>query len=77
MARDCPNEWKSAKLNCILCGKDGHDSFECTEKLCFKCNTVGHKASECKAKPENILKCNKCQNVGHRENRCLKVWSQN
>ena len=73
MARECPNDFKSARLNCILCGKDGHDSFECNEKLCFKCNAVGHKASECRA--EGVLQCSKCHNVGHREGRCLKVWS--
>ena len=73
LARECPNDFKSARLNCILCGKDGHDSFECNEKLCFKCNAVGHKASECRA--EGVLQCSKCHNVGHREGRCLKVWS--
>jgi len=72
MSRECPNEWRSAKLNCILCGKDGHDSFDCNEKLCFKCNEIGHKASECRT--NDIVKCGKCHNVGHRENRCLKVW---
>ena len=46
--KDCPNE--RLRLNCILCGKDTHDSFECSEKLCFKCNQVGHKASECVSK---------------------------
>ena len=46
--KDCPNE--RLRLNCILCGKDSHDSFECSEKLCFKCNQVGHKASECDSK---------------------------
>ena len=36
MMRECPNERK--RLNCILCGSDGHESFECNAKLCFKCN---------------------------------------
>ena len=45
IARECPNETKRAR--CILCGKDSHDSFECTEKMCFKCNKVGHQAKEC------------------------------
>jgi hypothetical protein len=30
-----------------LCGKDTHDSFSCTEKICFKCNKVGHLAINC------------------------------
>lgn len=53
IGRDCPNERQ--RLNCILCGKDTHESFDCTEKLCFKCNKVGHKASECGQK--NIDMC--------------------
>ena len=73
MARDCPNERKG--LNCILCGKDTHDSFECNEKLCFKCNKVGHKATECQAR--NIETCQHCGIVGHAQIRCLKVWSTN
>lgn len=36
MAKECPNE--RSRPNCILCGKDTHDSFECDAKLCFKCN---------------------------------------
>ena len=36
MMRECPNERK--RLNCILCGSDGHESFDCNAKLCFKCN---------------------------------------
>jgi hypothetical protein len=44
-ARECPNETKRAA--CILCGKDTHDSFTCTEKICFKCNKVGHLAINC------------------------------
>ena len=40
MARECPNETK--RMACILCGKDTHESFDCTEKMCFKCNKVGH-----------------------------------
>ena len=56
MARECPNEHK--RLSCILCGKDTHDSFDCTEKLCFKCNKAGHIASECTEK--NIVKCILC-----------------
>ena len=40
LAKECPNDTK--KLTCILCGKDDHESFDCTEKMCFKCNKVGH-----------------------------------
>ncbi len=43
MARECSNRTK--RPNCILCGKDTHDSFSCTEKSCFKCNKIGHLAS--------------------------------
>ena len=67
---DCPNDRK--RLNCILCGKDTHDSFECTEKLCFRCNKVGHKANECES--EDIVKCNQCGITGHTQTRCLKIW---
>ena len=70
MARECPNERKG--LSCILCGKDGHDSFECREKLCFKCNKSGHIASECTEK--NVVKCALCGQVGHISDRCLKIW---
>jgi len=70
MAKDCPNDTKM--LSCILCGKDTHDSFECTEKMCFKCNKVGHQIRECKEK--NVMTCNKCGYPGHREIRCLKDW---
>ena len=63
MARECPND--RTRLNCILCGKDTHDSFECTEKLCFKCNKLGHKASDCKEK--NVIKCMVCGQVGHEQ----------
>jgi hypothetical protein len=70
MARDCVNQTK--RLNCILCGKDTHDSFSCTEKTCFKCNKVGHVASACQER--NIVKCNRCGLVGHKEARCLKIW---
>ena len=72
MARECPNE--RSRLNCILCGKDNHDSFECSEKLCFKCNKVGHKANECKE--TEIVKCLQCGQIGHLQIRCLKVWNQ-
>ena len=72
IARECPNE--RSRLNCILCGKDTHDSFECNEKLCFKCNKVGHKASECKE--TDVVKCLVCGQIGHQQNRCLKVWNQ-
>lgn len=70
MQRDCPNE--RSRLNCILCGKDTHDSFECTEKLCFKCNQVGHKASECDQTKVDM--CTQCGMAGHTQQRCLKVW---
>jgi hypothetical protein len=60
-ARECPNERKG--LNCILCGKDTHDSFDCNEKLCFKCNKVGHKANECKE--TDVVKCLLCGQIGH------------
>ncbi len=69
-ARECPNETKRAA--CILCGKDTHDSFSCTEKICFKCNKVGHLAINCME--TNIIKCNRCGLNGHKEIRCLKVW---
>jgi Zinc knuckle len=69
-ARGCPNETKRAA--CILCGKDTHDSFSCTEKICFKCNKVGHLAINCIE--TNIIKCNRCGLNGHKELRCLKVW---
>ncbi len=69
-ARDCPNETKRAA--CILCGKDTHDSFSCTEKICFKCNKVGHLAFNCIE--TNIIKCNRCGLNGHKELRCLKMW---
>jgi len=69
-ARGCPNETKRAA--CILCGKDTHDSFSCTEKICFKCNKVGHLAINCIE--TNIIKCNRCGLNGHKEIRCLKVW---
>ena len=72
-ARECPNETK--RLSCILCGKDTHDSFTCTEKLCFKCNKVGHKANQCLE--ANIVKCNKCLMTGHKESRCLKICTGN
>jgi len=36
MARACPNG--QVRLNCILCGQDNHESYDCTAKLCFKCN---------------------------------------
>lgn len=70
-ARECPNE--RSRMNCILCGKDTHDSFECNEKLCFKCNKVGHKASECKE--TDVVKCLVCGQIGHQQSRCLKVWN--
>jgi len=71
MAKECPNETK--KPACILCGKDTHDSYECTEKMCFKCNQVGHEARNCSMK--NIVTCQKCGSVGHKAERCLKVWT--
>ena len=71
MAKECPNETK--RQNCILCGKDTHDSFDCNEKMCFKCNKVGHQAKDCKEK--DIIQCKKCNHIGHREIRCLKEWS--
>ena len=46
MQFECPNETK--RDICILCGKDTHVSYECTEKMCFKCNKVGHQAKDCK-----------------------------
>ncbi|CDW74134.1 zinc finger cchc domain-containing protein 7-like [Stylonychia lemnae] len=70
IAKDCTN--KTKRPNCILCGKDTHDSFSCTEKTCFKCNKIGHLASQCTEK--NIIKCNKCGIIGHKEARCLKIW---
>jgi hypothetical protein len=70
-ARECPNERKG--MNCILCGKDTHDSFDCNEKLCFKCNKVGHKANECKE--TDVVKCLLCGQIGHLQARCLKVWN--
>lgn len=70
IAKDCTNRTK--RPNCILCGKDTHDSFSCSEKSCFRCNKVGHVALQCSEK--NIVKCNKCGVVGHKEIRCLKVW---
>ena len=72
-ARECPNETKRAA--CILCGKDTHDSFTCTEKICFKCNKVGHLAINCQE--TYIIKCNRCGLNGHKEIRCLKVWRGN
>jgi len=72
MAKECPNDTK--KHNCILCGKDTHESFDCTEKMCFKCNKVGHQARDCTEKV--IVQCQKCNHVGHREQRCLKEWSE-
>lgn len=69
-ARECPNETKRAA--CILCGKDTHDSFSCTEKICFKCNKVGHLAINCME--TNVIKCNRCGLNGHKEMRCLKIW---
>lgn len=59
---------------CILCGKDTHVSYECTEKMCFKCNKVGHQAKDCKE--TDIIKCSKCNHIGHRDIRCLKEWIQ-
>ena len=70
-ARECPNETKRAA--CILCGKDTHDSFSCTEKTCFKCNKVGHLAINCTE--TNVIKCNRCGLNGHKEQRCLKIWN--
>lgn len=70
MARECPNE--RSRLNCILCGKDTHDSFDCHEKLCFKCNKAGHIANDCEEK--NITKCSLCNQIGHSQQRCLRVW---
>lgn len=64
------NEAKRAA--CILCGKDTHDSFTCTEKICFKCNKAGHLAINCME--TNIIKCNRCGLNGHKEVRCLKIW---
>lgn len=61
MAKECPNERR--RPNCILCGKDTHDSFDCDAKLCFKCNKVGHKASECTE--TNVMKCTLCGQIGH------------
>ena len=72
MAKECPNE--RSRPNCILCGKDTHDSFDCDAKLCFKCNQVGHKASECTK--TNVMKCVACGQIGHQQTRCLKVWVQ-
>ena len=71
MSKECPNETK--KNNCILCGKDTHESFECDAKMCFKCNKVGHEARNCSEK--NIITCNNCGHIGHEESRCLKEWS--
>lgn len=73
IARECTNQTKRA--NCILCGKDTHDSFSCNEKSCFKCNKIGHLASQCTER--NIIRCNRCDLVGHKEARCLKVWKGN
>lgn len=70
MSYECANERR--RLNCILCGKDTHDSFDCDEKLCFKCNKGGHKASECNQK--DVVKCGLCTMLGHPQSRCLKVW---
>jgi hypothetical protein len=71
-SKECPNDTK--RLTCILCGKDDHESFDCTEKMCFKCNKVGHQARDCTE--TNIIRCQKCNHVGHREARCLKVWTK-
>lgn len=68
--RDCPYETK--KANCILCGKDTHDSFSCDAKTCFKCNKVGHVANQCTER--NIVKCGMCGLNGHKDERCMKVW---
>ena len=69
-ARECPNETKRAA--CILCGKDTHDSFTCSEKICFKCNKAGHMAINCQE--THVIKCNRCGLNGHKEIRCLKIW---
>jgi hypothetical protein len=61
IAAECPNDRK--RMNCILCGNDSHDSFECTGKLCFKCNKVGHKATECES--QDIDMCSLCGMTGH------------
>lgn len=60
-ARECPNKRKEEI--CLLCGKYGHNSFECYEKLCFKCNKAGHEIRDCLA--ENVSKCSKCNMLGH------------
>jgi hypothetical protein len=70
-AQDCPNDTKQA--SCILCGKDTHDSFDCTEKICFKCNKRGHEARNCTE--QNIIKCSKCGHIGHTADRCLKIFT--
>lgn len=55
-ARDCQNERK--RESCLLCGKEGHSSFDCYEKLCFRCNKTGHEIRDCLEK--DIVKCAKC-----------------
>jgi hypothetical protein len=71
LARECPNQ-KKGEL-CLLCGKTGHNSFDCHEKLCFKCNKSGHEIRDCQA--EAVDKCGKCDMLGHKEARCLKIWN--
>ena len=70
--KDCPNDTK--RNNCILCGEDTHESFDCHKKMCFKCNKVGHQARDCTEK--NIESCSKCKSIGHNAERCLKVWKE-
>lgn len=46
-ARNCQNARKLEA--CLLCGKEGHSSFDCYEKLCFRCNKTGHEIRDCEA----------------------------
>ena len=59
-ARDCPNETKRAA--CILCGKDTHDSFSCTEKICSEMGITREAQDEFAIKSYN--KARKAQESG-------------